>query len=176
MNGGAQRHRERSDCVGNTNLLDLTQCHRNRGGRRGCPQSGCVGGQHRDQSLERIDPEGQTTDQVQTDQDNDLQYQNQDDHHCQHGDNVVDLPGLCHVEEDTEDVNRQQGDDDFFNQLNDDGAELHKSTAQRAAGHHRQTDAHDNGQNERTQHGNRGGNLQSHRGGNVGSRRIRNGS
>ena len=60
-------------------------------------------------------------------------------------------PGLARVrevEEDAEDVQRQQRDDDSLDESGDDRAELDEPLAQDPAGHHRQADTEDEGQQQ----------------------------
>ena len=85
-------------------------------------------------------------------QDDDLEDQNHDDHAHQRADDRRSLARVGQVQEDAEDVQRQQRNDDRLNEARDDGAELDEALTQHAARHHRQAQTHHEGQEQRRHH------------------------
>ena len=159
MDRRAQRNREGRDRVGHAVLLRLTQGHRDGGrGRRGT-QSRQVGRHHRQEGLEGVATRDEAGEAELGQQDDDLEDQNHDDHAHQRADNRSGLARVRQVQEDAEDVQRQQRNNDRLDEARDDGAELDETLTQHAARDHRQAQAHHEGQEQRRHHLERRGHL-----------------
>ena len=155
----AQRNREGRDRVGHAILLRLTQGHRDGGRGRGGAQSRQVGRHHREEGLEGVATRNEGREAELGEKDDDLEDQNHDDHAHQRADDRSGLARVGQVQEDAEDVQRQQRNDDRLDETGNDGAELDEALTQHAARDHRQAQAHHEGQEQRRHHLQRRGHL-----------------
>ena len=146
MDGGTQWDDESSNGLAHAVLLGALVGHRNSGGRRGRTQSSGVSRKH---VLERGDGvdlgDGSSQGELQDEQDQ-RAHHGHDQNHEEHADGVSEVAVHAHGEEHTEDVDRQQGNDESLDNLHHHVTQL-VTGAQKAIGRncgHRQ--AHAEGQ------------------------------